>query len=101
LRPVRNSIYRKESLIGREERTADDNSRISVNASQYSVPEAYRNKVVEIYKTQTMLFVFDLYTGEQIAEHTLSVIPGKIIDNRDHYENKIRLDFYKYELKKS
>ncbi len=85
LRPIRNSIYRKESLLGREERIADENSLISVNASQYSIPECYRNKQVEIYKTDTTLFVFDRYTGEQIAEHELSLYPGKKIINREHY----------------
>lgn len=84
LRPVRNSIYLKESILGREERIADENGRISVNASQYSLPEGYKNKTVEIYTTDTMLFVFDRYTGEQIAEHELSLIPGKIITKREH-----------------
>jgi len=88
LRPVRNSLYRKESLPGREDRNVDDNSWISVNASHYSVPERYRNKVVEIYTTESTLFVFDRYTGEQIAEHTLSVTPGRVISNRDHYRKK-------------
>jgi transposase len=88
LRAVRNSIYRKGSLVGREERSADDNGRISVNASQYSLPEGYEKKVVEIYTTQTMLFVFDRFSGEQIAEHTLSVTPGRVINKREHNRQK-------------
>ncbi len=88
LRAMRNSIYRKGSLIGREERSADDNGRISVDASQYSVPEGYEKKVVEIYKTETMLYVFDRYSGEQIAEHTLFLIPGKVINKRVHNRQK-------------
>jgi hypothetical protein len=32
-----------------------------------------------------MLFVFDQYTKRQITEHTLSLIPGKKVINREHY----------------
>lgn len=83
LRELRASIYQKESLIDREKRCVDDKSRISVNASQYSVPSAYRNKTVTIYIAGTALFIFDPMTGEQIEEHTLSVFPGKTIIKRD------------------
>jgi len=76
LRPLRASIYQKQSILGREERSADENALISVNASQYSLPARYRNKTVEIYKTEERLFVFDRHTGEEIIEHTLSLTPG-------------------------
>lgn len=76
LRPLRASIYQKQSILGREERVADENALISVNASQYSLPARYRNKTVEIYKTEGRLFVFDRHTGEEIIEHTLSLTPG-------------------------
>jgi len=85
LKPIRNSIYRKESLLGRDERIADDKALISVDASLYSVPERYRNKQVEIYKTESRLFVFDQHTREQVAEHELSLTPGKKVINREHY----------------
>ena len=76
LRPLRASIFQKQSIVGREERVADENALISVNASQYSLPARYRNKTVEIYKTEERLFVFDRHTGEEIIEHTLSLTPG-------------------------
>jgi hypothetical protein len=85
LRSVRNSIYRKESLLGREERIADENCRISVDTSQYTVPEQYSKEKVEIYKTDSRLFVFDRHTGEQITEHALAMIPGSIVRNKDRY----------------
>jgi hypothetical protein len=85
LRPIRNSVYRKESLIGREERIADENCHISVDASQYTVPEQYRNEKVEIYKTDCRLFIFDRHTGEQITEHALALIPGSVVRNKDRY----------------
>ena len=85
LQPIRNSIYRKESLLGREERGADENCLISVSASQYSVPARYRNKRVEIYRTEGRVFIFDLHTGEQIAEHAVAVVPGSRVINKDHY----------------
>ena len=76
LRPLRNSIYQKTSSLGREGRLADEKALISVNASQYALPARYRNKTVEIYKTEDRLFVFDRYTGEEIIEHVLSLTPG-------------------------
>lgn len=85
LRPQRNSIFRKDSLQGREERQADEKSLISVCGSQYSVPTKYRNKLVEIYKTEKLLFVFDMRSGEQIHCHTVSLIPGQKIIAREHF----------------
>jgi transposase len=85
LRPLRNSIYRKESLLGREERLADENAMISVDASLYSVPGNYRKRRVEIYQTERKLFVFDQRTGEQIEEHELSLIPGTKVIKRSSY----------------
>ncbi|MHA2085788.1 MAG: IS21 family transposase [Candidatus Thorarchaeota archaeon] len=85
LQLIRNSIYRKESLLGREERSADENCLISVSASQYSVPARYRNKQVEIYRTEGKVFIFDGHTGEQIAEHAVAVVPGGRVINKDHY----------------
>ena len=84
LSPIKNSIYRKDSIIGREERKADEDALISVGASQYSVPAAYKNRDVEIYATDTKLFVFDNTTGEQIVEHDISLIPGKKINKKKH-----------------
>jgi transposase len=76
LRPLKASIFQKQSIVGREERVSDENALISVNASQYALPPRYRNKRVEIYKTEDTLFVFDRHTGEEIIEHTLSLTPG-------------------------
>ena len=85
LRSLRNSIYGKSSICEREERTAEGNALISVSASWYSVPERYRNKVVEIYKTDSKVFIFDRRNGKQIAEHKLSLIPGRRVINKEHY----------------
>jgi transposase len=82
LRPVRNSIFRKETLIGREERNVSEKARISVDACEYQLPFKYRRKSVEIYLTQQKLFVFDIYTGEQVTDYYLSPIPGKLICKR-------------------
>ena len=84
LRPVRNSIFRKDSLIGREERNVNEKAYISVDACGYQLPSKYRNKTVEIYLTKHKLFVFDLYTGEEIVSYELSPIPGKIISKREY-----------------
>jgi len=81
---VRNSIFRKDFLRGREERNVNEKASISVDACGYQLPSNYRNKTVEIYLTKQKLFVFDLYTGEEIVEYDLSPIPGRIICTREH-----------------
>ena len=85
LRPIRSSIYRKGSIVGREERLVNDKCRISVDASHYTLPARYRKKMVEIYKSEDRLFVFDRHTGKQITEYRLSVIPGSIKRNKNCY----------------
>jgi len=88
LRPVRNSIFRKGSLIGREERLVNEKDCISVNACGYQLPPKYRNKTVEVYITRHKLFIFDLYTGEEIVEYDLSPIPGKKTSKREFRREK-------------
>jgi hypothetical protein len=82
LRPLRNSIFRKDSLVGREERTANEKALISVKACNYQLPSKYRNKTVEIYTTEEELFVFDIFTGKEIVAYGLSLIPGQLISRR-------------------
>ncbi len=82
LKPLKNSIFRKDSLMGREKRNVNEKAQISVNACGYQLPLKYKNKTVEIYVTKQKLFVFDLYTGEEIVEYSLSPIPGKLICKR-------------------
>jgi len=82
LRPLRNSIFRKDSLLGREERTANDKALISVKASNYQLPSRYKNKAVEIYTTEEELFVFDIFTGKEIVAYRLSLIPGQVVSRR-------------------
>lgn len=99
LRPIRNSIFRKDSLISREERSVDDKSYISYNSSHYSVPKKYRNKQVDIYPAAQTLFVFDKNSGIQIACHTISILPGQRITDREHFrEVKIKARDLKNEV---
>jgi len=88
LKEVRNSIFRKESLLGREERQVNAKDCISVNACEYQLPAKYRNKMVEVYITRHKVFVFDLYTGEEIVAYNLSLIPGKKISKREFKREK-------------
>jgi len=82
LRPLRNSIFRKDSLLGREERTANEKALISVKACNYQLPSRYRSTTVEIYTTEDELFVFDIFTGKEIVAYRLSLIPGQLISTR-------------------
>ncbi len=84
LRSVRNSIFQKNSLMGREERIASEKAYISVEACTYQLPLKYRNKTVEIYATKHKLLVFDRYTGKQIIEYELSLIPGRVLSKREY-----------------
>jgi len=43
---------------------------------------------VDIYKTAERLFVYDIRTGEKIAEYAISPIPGSRITNRARYHHK-------------
>lgn len=88
LKPIVNSIFRKGSLIGREERNVDDKCRISINASAYQLPSKYRNKTVEVYITNQKVFVFDHYSGSEIVSYKLSLIPGKLICKREYQREK-------------
>ena len=85
LRPLKNSIYRKDMIVGREPRQADDRSLITVGLSKYSVPAEYKNREVDIYQTDTECFVFDQDSGVQIAQHRLSLIVGREITKREHF----------------
>ena len=87
LRPLKNSIYRKDMIVGREERKADKDGLISVGSSQYSIPAEYSNRKVDIYVTESECFVFDQNTAVQIAHHKLSLIPGSKITKRKHFRN--------------
>lgn len=82
LRPLGNSIFRKNSHLDREQRIASEKAYISVDASSYQLPLKYQNRTVEIYLTKHKLFAFDLYTGEEIIEYELSPIPGRMFSKR-------------------
>lgn len=82
LKPLKASIYRKDRSSVREERTVNDKSRISVDSCLYDLPAKYNSRVVEIYKTEDHLFVFDRHSGKEIADYQLSLIPGQIVKNK-------------------
>jgi len=88
LREIRNSIFRKDSLTDREERTVDDKGYLSFSSCSYMLPLKYRNKNVEIYATNHKLFAFDILTGEEIVEYDISLIPGKKITKREFQRDK-------------
>ena len=87
LRSIRNSIFRKQQVRQREDRIVNDKSMICVQSCQYSVPQSYKNQAVEIYLTQTSLFVYDIHCGKEIAKHDLSPIQGQRIIIREHFRH--------------
>jgi hypothetical protein len=84
LKPLVNSIFRKNTLIGREERSVDDKGRISIHASAYQLPSKYRNKMVEVYITPHRIFVFAPFSGKEIVSYNRSLLPGKLVSKREY-----------------
>ena len=84
LRPLRNTIFRKDSLLGRDDRSVNEKACISVDSCLYQLPSRYRNKTVEIYETRQKLFIFDVYSGEEIVAYEISLIPGQLICKREY-----------------
>ena len=77
LRPQRASIFRANAASPfRESRKVDQQSLISVAATRYSVPSAYRLKEVEIERRDGLVLVFDAKIGTQIAAHREATTPG-------------------------
>lgn len=88
LRPIVNSIFKKDSLIGREERNVTDKACISINASVYQLPLRYKSQTVEVYITKQKVFVFDKLTGQEIVNYDLSLLPGRLISKREYKMEK-------------
>lgn len=87
LRPVKNSIYRKDSFLGRDPRAVSDKGFIMVDSNEYSVPQEYRGQEVEIFKTDTELYVFAPRGGQEIARHVLIFETGKRTRDKKHFRN--------------
>jgi len=64
-----------------------DKSFITVDATEYSVPTEYRNRQVEIFKTETALYVFNEKTGAKITAHKVSPVSGKRISKHEHFRD--------------
>jgi len=88
LKPIKNSIYRKTSYLGREERIVSDKSCIMVEGKEYSIPIEYRSKKVEFYKTDHEIFIFDAITQKEIASHKIPKGNIKKVTKREHFRYK-------------
>ncbi len=88
LKPLKNSIYRKTSYLGREERSVSDKSCIMIELKEYSVPIEYRAKKVEFYKTDDEIFIFDVITQKEIAKHKIPKGSIKKVVKREHFRYK-------------
>lgn len=88
LKPLKNSIYRKPTYLGREDRTVSEKSYIMIEGKEYSVPLEYRSKKIEFYKTVSSIFIFDIKTGKEIARHEIPAGGVKKVFKRDHFRYK-------------
>lgn len=84
LNPLKLSIYRTERIVDRQPRKVTDKCLISVDSCFYSVPKKYMKKQVWIYKTESKLYIYNSITGDLIACHDVSLIPGKQVIDRKH-----------------
>jgi len=99
LLPIRNSVFRKHQVCGREERAANEKCYIMVNTNNYQVPPQYKGKTVEIYMTRFKLFIYDRHTGEQVACHKINALSGQTIINKGQARRKEnRIDDLKQEV---
>ena len=87
LYPLRASMFKKDSILEREDRKVDSKSFISVDSCKYSVPISYRCKTVWIYKSETKLFIYNDLAGKEIAYHMRSFLPGEIISKKQHFKD--------------
>ena len=88
LRPLKNSIFRKENLFEKEIRKVSDKGFIMYGSSEYSVPEEYRGRTVEVFKKENTLHIQDEKSKKEIADHSLSIIQGERIINHSHFRAK-------------
>lgn len=100
LREMKNSIFRKTSYPGREDRLANDKAIISVSASRYQIPYEYKNRTVEIYETERNVFVFDPVSHREIVAYDKPAIPGTLVSTKDLSRDKrVPLDNLIIEIK--
>lgn len=71
-----------------ETRQVDKTSLISWQSNKYSVPMAYQSAKVGVSAEAEQLLIKDLASGEQIAEHIISLEKGQIIKNSHHYRDR-------------
>ena len=87
LNPLRASMFKRDSILEREDRKVDLKSFISVDSCKYSVPISYRRKTVWIYRSEKELFIYDELAGREIAHHSRSVLPGQTISKKNHFKD--------------
>lgn len=89
LRPLKNSLFRRGSYLGREERVVSDKSFVMVESNEYSVPTEYRDRKIEIYKTEKEVYVYNKETGKEICCHRIPEgATGKKVIVRSHFRAK-------------
>jgi transposase len=74
--------------VTQEIRQVDKTSLISWQSNKYSVPMAYQTAKVGVSAQAGQLLIKDLASGEQIAEHVISLEKGQIIKNTHHYRDR-------------
>lgn len=87
-RPVRNSVFYADNPLNKERRKVSDQSFILFSGNEYSVPQKFRNRQVDVYETENRIFIYDPNDGSQVAEHVKTADKGQKIIIRGHFRHR-------------
>ena len=73
--------------VNGQKRNVDKTSLISYRSNKYSVPMIYQSSTVMIREDGRKLMIYNLESGDMIAEHDICEGKGHIIKNTNHYRD--------------
>ena len=89
MRPYFTPSCVKQMAAGRApiRRKVDKTGLISWRSNKYSVPLIYQTATVGVKEVDHRLYITDLESGAQVAEHAVCQEKGRIIKNNNHYRD--------------
>ena len=88
MRPYFTPSFVKENIVRvPASRKVDKTGLLSWRSNKYSVPMIYQQAMVGVEQAGGKIFIIDLETGTQIAEHAVCHEKGRIIKNNNHYRD--------------
>ncbi len=87
MRPYFTPSFVKSNVSGPSKRKVDKTGLLSWRSNKYSVPMTYQQSTVGVEQRGEKIFIIDLETGSEVAEHAICHEKGRIIKNRNHYRD--------------